>query len=89
MATAGEIDPVTGMVLNVKDLKKLLESQVLEPMDHKFLNQEVPEFRTRIPTTENLAIEIWNRISPRINFGRLHRVRLYETADLYVDYLGE
>jgi 6-pyruvoyltetrahydropterin/6-carboxytetrahydropterin synthase len=86
---AGEIDPATGMVLNVKDLKKLLESEILEAMDHKFLNAEVPEFASRIPTTENIAVEIWNRIAPKITFGRLHRVRLYETADLYVDYLGE
>ena len=86
---AGEIDPATGMVLNVKDLKKLLESEVLEPMDHKFLNVEVADFVSRIPTTENIAIQIWNRVAPKLSFGRLHRVRLYETADLYVDYFGE
>jgi 6-pyruvoyltetrahydropterin/6-carboxytetrahydropterin synthase len=89
VTVAGEIDPATGMVLNVKDLKKVLESEVLEPMDHKFLNVEVPEFASRIPTTENIAIEIWHRIAPKLTLGRLHRVRLYETADLYVDYLGE
>jgi 6-pyruvoyltetrahydropterin/6-carboxytetrahydropterin synthase len=89
VTVAGEIDPATGMVLNVKDLKRLLETEVLEPMDHKFLNLEVPEFANLIPTTENIAIAIWNRIAARITFGRLHRVRLYETADLYVDYLGE
>jgi 6-pyruvoyltetrahydropterin/6-carboxytetrahydropterin synthase len=89
VTVAGEIDPATGMVLNVKDLKKVLQSEVLEPMDHKFLNVEVPEFVSRIPTTENIAIQIWNRIAPKLTFGRLHRVRLYETGDLYVDYLGE
>jgi 6-pyruvoyltetrahydropterin/6-carboxytetrahydropterin synthase len=89
VTVAGEIDPDTGMVLNVKDLKKLLQAEVLDAMDHKFLNMEVPEFASRVPTTENIAIEIWNRIAPKLTFGRLHRVRLYETADLYVDYLGE
>ena len=89
VTVAGEIDPATGMVLNVKDLKKLLESEVLEPMDHKFLNVEVADFVSRIPTTENIAIQIWNRVAPKLSFGRLHRVRLYETADLYVDYFGE
>ncbi|HTV54596.1 MAG TPA: 6-carboxytetrahydropterin synthase [Terriglobia bacterium] len=89
VTVAGEVDPKTGMVLNVKDLKRLLQSEVLEPMDHKFLNLEVPEFASRIPTTENIAIEIWNRIAPKMAFGRLHRVRLYETSDLYVDYLGD
>lgn len=86
---AGEVDPATGMVLNIKDLKKLLETEVMEAMDHRFLNEEVPVFRSRIPTTENIAIEIWNRLSPKITFGKLHRVRLYETQDLYVDYYGE
>jgi 6-pyruvoyltetrahydropterin/6-carboxytetrahydropterin synthase len=88
VTVAGEIDPTTGMVLNMKDLKKLLQTEVLEPMDHKFLNLEVSEFASRIPTTENIAIEIWKRIASKLTFGRLHRVRLYETADLYVDYLG-
>ena len=54
---AGEIDPTTGMVMDLKDLKKLLESEVLELMDHKFLNKEVPAFSSTIPTTENIAIE--------------------------------
>lgn len=89
VTVAGEVDPGTGMVVNVKDLKKLLETEVLEPMDHKFLNLEVPEFATRIPTTENIAIEIWKRLDGKLTLARLHRIRLYETADLYVDYLGE
>ncbi|MGH9353163.1 MAG: 6-carboxytetrahydropterin synthase [Terriglobia bacterium] len=85
----GEVDPDTGMVLNLKDLKKLLEAEVLEAMDHKFLNAEVPAFATMIPTTENIAIEIWNRLAPKLTFGKLHRVRLYETQDLYADYYGD
>lgn len=89
VTVAGEIDPGTGMVVNVKDLKKVLETEVLEPMDHKFLNLEVSEFATRIPTTENIAIEIWKRLDGKLTLARLHRIRLYETADLYVDYLGE
>jgi 6-pyruvoyltetrahydropterin/6-carboxytetrahydropterin synthase len=60
-------------------------------MDHRFLNKEVPPFDRVIPTTENLAVEIWKRIEPQIRRDgvRLHNVRLYETADLYVDYGGE
>ena len=85
---AGEIDPATGMVLNIRDLKELLQSEVLDRMDHRFLNAEVPAFASRIPTTENISIEIWNLIAARLTFGRLHRVRLYETPDLYVDYYG-
>lgn len=85
----GEVDPATGMVLNLKDLKKLLETEVLDAMDHKFLNAEVPAFAAAIPTTENIAIEIWNRLAHKLAFGKLHRVRLYETQDLYADYYGE
>jgi 6-pyruvoyltetrahydropterin/6-carboxytetrahydropterin synthase len=89
VTVAGEIDPATGMVMDLKELKKLLESEVLEAMDHKFLNKEVPAFATAIPTAENIAVEIWRRLEPKLNFGKLHRIRLYETPDLFVDYFGE
>jgi 6-pyruvoyltetrahydropterin/6-carboxytetrahydropterin synthase len=58
-------------------------------MDHRFLNKEVPEFATAIPTTENLAIAIWRRLESKLNQARLHRVRVYETPDLFVDFYGE
>ncbi len=89
VTVAGEIDPATGMVMDLKDLKKVLESEVLEAMDHKFLNKEVAVFSTLIPTTENMAVEIWRRLAPKLRHGRLHRIRLYETPDLFVDYYGE
>ncbi len=89
VTVAGEIDPTTGMVLDLKDLKKLLESEVLQVMDHKFLNKEVPAFASVIPSTENIAVEIWKLVGPKLAFGKLHRIRLYETPDLYVDYYGD
>jgi len=60
-------------------------------MDHRFLNKEVPPFDRVIPTTENLAVEIWKRIESQITRDgvHLHNVRLYETTDLYVDYGGQ
>jgi 6-pyruvoyltetrahydropterin/6-carboxytetrahydropterin synthase len=87
----GEPDPVSGMVFDLKRLKDILTREILEPMDHRFLNREVAPFDTLAPTAENLAIEVWRRLEPQLNFNavRLHRVRLYETEDLYVDYLGE
>ena len=85
----GEPDPVTGMVLDLKELKEILNREVLEVMDHRFLNHEVPTFATTIPTTENLAVEIWRRLAPKLKAGQLHRIRLYETPDLFVDYYGE
>ena len=89
VTVAGEVDGTTGMVMDLKDLKKLLETEVLQLMDHRFLNKEVPVFATTIPTTENIAIEIWKLLSPKLALGKLHRIRLYETPDLFVDYFGE
>lgn len=87
----GEPDPVHGMVMDLKELKTILEREVIEPFDHRFLNHEVPPFDHVIPTPENIAREIWRRLAPRLNQNgrRLERVRLYETPDLYVDEYGE
>lgn len=87
----GTPDPVTGMVFDLKELKAILQRHVVEEMDHRFLNKEVPPFDRIVPTTENLAIEIWKRLCPALNLsnGRLHRVRLYETEDVFVDYFGD
>jgi 6-pyruvoyltetrahydropterin/6-carboxytetrahydropterin synthase len=91
VSVEGTPDPVTGMVLDLKVLKDILNREVVEPYDHRFLNREVPPFDRVIPTAENIAIDIWNRLQPHLNSGRgrLHAVRIYETPDLYVDYLGE
>ena len=87
----GDPDPVTGMVLDLKELKEILNHEILGPYDHRFLNYEVPPFDRVVPTTENIARDIWRRLEPRLNGGahRLHGVRVYETPDLYVDYFGE
>src|SRR5580700_11656105 len=87
----GEPNPVTGMVFDLRELKEILNREVVEPMDHRFLNREVPPFDRVVPTTENLAAEIWKRLQPPIDRPgvKLHNVRLYETSDLYVDYGGE
>jgi 6-pyruvoyltetrahydropterin/6-carboxytetrahydropterin synthase len=91
VTVTGDTDPLTGMVFDLRELKQILNEEVVSPMDHRFLNREVKPFDTVIPTTENIAIEIWNRLEPRINKGRarLSNVRLYETQDLFVDYGGE
>ena len=86
----GDPDSVTGMVFDIKRLKDILNESVVHPMDHRFLNYEVPPFDRVVPTTENIAVEIWNRLEARFHseVARLHNVRLYETEDLYVDYAG-
>ncbi len=85
----GDVDSTTGFVLDLKQLKDILNDEVVEAMDHRHLNKEVPEFANQIPTTENLAIAIWNRLHSKLNAAKLHRVRVYEMPDLFVDYYGE
>ncbi len=85
----GEVDSRSGFVVDLRQLKEVLNREVLDALDHRFLNKEVPEFRDRIPTTENLAIAIWNRLQPKFDVARLHRVRVYETPDIFVDFYGE
>lgn len=85
----GEVDSTTGFVVDLKQLKDVLNDEVVEAMDHRHLNKEVPEFAKLIPTTENLAIAIWDRLNAKLNVAKLHRVRVYEMPDLFVDYYGE
>ncbi len=87
----GVPDPLTGMILDLKELKEILNREVVEPYDHRFLNYEVPPFDRVVPTAENIACDIWRRLEPRLaaRGHRLHSIRLYETPDLYVDYAGE
>src|SRR5258707_4201064 len=85
----GEPDAKSGFVIDLKDLKAIMNREVLDVMDHRMLNKEVPEFATQIPTTENLAISIWKRLEGKLKIARLHRVRVYETPDLFVDFYGE
>jgi 6-pyruvoyltetrahydropterin/6-carboxytetrahydropterin synthase len=89
VTVAGEVDPVTGFVVDLKELKDILEREVVSVYDHRNLNLEVPEFAARIPTTENIAVAIWNRLNGKIPNAKLHRVRVYELADLFADYYGE
>src|SRR5438045_6408710 len=62
----GEVDPRSGFVVDLKQLKEVMHREVLDAMDHRFLNKEVPEFFTQIPTTENLAIAIWQRLQTKM-----------------------
>lgn len=89
VTVAGEIDPVSGFVVDLKALKDVMEREVIQVYDHRHLNLEVPEFRTVIPTTENIAIATWNRLEKKIVGARLQRVRVYEMPDLFADYCGE
>lgn len=85
----GSVDGRSGFVVDLKELKDMMNREVVEVLDHRFLNKEIAEFRDAIPTTENLAINIWNRLASKLKAAELHRIRVYETPDLFVDYYGE
>ncbi|HZQ90965.1 MAG TPA: 6-carboxytetrahydropterin synthase [Terriglobales bacterium] len=85
----GEVDRRSGFVVDLKELKEILNREVIDALDHRFLNKEVAEFQHAIPTTENLAIAIWKRLATKLRRAQLHRVRVYETPDLFVDFFGE
>jgi 6-pyruvoyltetrahydropterin/6-carboxytetrahydropterin synthase len=88
ISVSGDIDPATGMIANLADLDSFVEREVLEPFDHRSLNEEVPAFRESVPTTENLCIEIFRRLKsfPR---AKLERVRVEETANNSFEFAGE
>ena len=81
----GEPDPKTGMILDLKELKEILDREVMQRLDHRHLNYEVPELAGKIPTCEEIASALWKILEPKISHGRLDRIRLFESPDLFVD----
>jgi len=90
VAIEGQPDPITGMILDLKRLKEMLEEKVLNVYDHRLLNREVEPFDKIVPTVENIAIDIWKRVAPLLTGrARLYSVRVHETSELSVEYRGE
>ena len=83
----GPIDRDTGMVINLTELKAIVNETVVDRFDHADLNAD-PLFRARVPTTENIAIVIWDLLVPKLGAERLWQVRVAEDDTLYVDYRG-
>lgn len=96
----GPADPATGMVMDVHELKRIIQRYVVEAFDHRDIDEDVVEFRERDgdgggggggkglrSTAENIALVAWNRLAPHLN-GLLHKVRLYETEKNVVTYKG-
>ncbi|MCP5022892.1 MAG: 6-carboxytetrahydropterin synthase [bacterium] len=87
----GPVDPATGMVMNLNDLAEVMRTAVWQKVDHKNLCQDVPFLNGVITTAENLAIAFWNQISAhqaRLDGAKLHRIRVVESPDNFVDYFG-
>ncbi|HEY9857720.1 MAG TPA: 6-carboxytetrahydropterin synthase [Stenomitos sp.] len=89
VSVCGPIDPKTGMIVNLKDLKEVVKDRVIARYDFKHLNFDLDDFQATQPTTEAIAIQIWELLDGRIPGCELARVRVYESDDLYAEYEGE
>ena len=86
----GRPNPDTGFVFDVKELSRIINQYVIEHIDHKNLNVDVPFMKDQLCSTENLAIAIWKQLQPQLPAGvQLHGIKLYETPRIFVEYFGE
>ncbi|MBL4862560.1 MAG: 6-carboxytetrahydropterin synthase [Crocinitomicaceae bacterium] len=87
----GEPNEDTGFVINLKDLSRIIKDEVIEPLDHKNLNIDVPFLQGMLASTENVVIQVWDRIKDPISKagGELAKIKLVETENNYVEYFGE
>jgi 6-pyruvoyltetrahydropterin/6-carboxytetrahydropterin synthase len=89
VTVAGIPDKDTGFVINLKILKEIIAREILVHVDHKNINIETPFMKGVIPSSENLAIGIWNQLKDKINGGELYSIKLSETENNYFEYKGE
>ncbi len=89
VVVAGEPDPETGYVIDLGELKRIINERVIDQVDHKNLNLDVEFMDGILPSSENFAIAIWNQLEDALPSGRLHCVRLYETERNVAEYRGE
>lgn len=82
----GEIDPITGYVMDMKVLSDLIKQEVIEPFDHRNLNIDIPEFSEMNPTAENIAVVIYQRLRSHISPDKDLKIRLYETERNFVEF---
>ena len=88
ISLSGPVDPATGMIANLADLDGFVKREVIEAFDHRSLNEEVAAFRKKVPTTENVCIEIYERLK-HFPKAKLERVRIEETANNSFEYAGK
>lgn len=88
VTVAGEPHPDTGYVIDLKKLKEIIKTEILDKVDHKHFNHDVESMRGIIPTAENIAKVFWSMLEPKITQGKLYSVRLRETENNVVEYRG-
>lgn len=89
VTVSGSPDPVTGFIVDVKKLSKIILNEVVDHLDHRNLNLDVPFTQDIMPTTENLVIIIWDRLKNKVEGCHLHKIRLQETDKIFAEYCGE
>jgi len=87
MVTA-TVNPETGFILDLDELKDIVQKYVIDILDHSQLDKDVEWFKDKQPSTENLVKFIWNQIKPQLTHVTLHRIRLHETPTIFTDYYG-
>ncbi|QTY27647.1 6-carboxytetrahydropterin synthase [Flavobacterium sp. CS20] len=88
VSVTGEVNPETGYVIDIKELKDLIKSEVEDEFDHKNLNEQVEVFKTLNPTAENIVVVIWQKLRKRLDKHLELSVTLYETSRNFVTYKG-
>jgi len=89
VSVKGKVNPETGMVVDLRELKEIVHREVIEPVDHNNLNEDVPFMRGVIPTAENMARAFWRQLAPKIHGAELVEIVLHETEKNSVVYRGE
>lgn len=89
VVVAGEVNPATGFVLDLKELKEIIHKHVISKVDHKNLNIDTDFMIGLNPTSENIVIAIWKQLEDKIPAGKLYSIKLYETENNYFEYRGE
>lgn len=89
VSVRGQIDDRTGYVMDLGALKRVVEREVVDLVDHRNMNIDVPFMQGIIPTTENIIVAIWDRLVPHVAPARLARLRLWETENNFAEYEGE
>jgi 6-pyruvoyltetrahydropterin/6-carboxytetrahydropterin synthase len=86
----GQPDPVTGFIIDVKELSDIIKRVIVDKVDHSNLNLDVDFIPAGMqPTTENLVMLFWKQLEPHLQGCRLHAIKLYETENIYAEYFGE
>jgi len=89
VVVAGEVNPATGFVLDLKELKEIIRENVISKVDHKNLNIDTDFMKGLNPTSENIVMAIWKQLADKISAGKLYSIKLYETENNYFEYRGE